>query len=149
MKKLITILSTLILVGLGNSLQAELPDRYGPGYFQRPSFPSSVGYRHQGRIHVEKGMNEEGYQLRIHTSGDIDPESIQVNILGNSILLENDQSFKREERNERGYYSFSRSSRNFRRRFSIPRNADIENMKQSVEAGVITITLPFLNGNRY
>ncbi|MEN8129259.1 MAG: Hsp20 family protein [Pseudomonadota bacterium] len=149
MKKLITILSTLILVGLGNSLQAEWPDRYGPGYYQRPPLPSSAGYRQQGRMHIEKGMNEEGYQLRIHASGDINPESIHVGIQGNSILIENDQSLQREERNEGGYYSYSRSSRNFRRRISIPRNADIENMQRSVEAGVITITLPFLNGYRY
>jgi HSP20 family molecular chaperone IbpA len=104
-------------------------------------------YRSFGRIWVEKGMGQDGYQLRIYTSGDIDPESIQVKILGRTIIIENKQSLQNEESSERGFYSYSRSSTNFRRRFSIPRDADPGNMKRTIVNGVITLTLPFLYVN--
>lgn len=105
-------------------------------------------YRTQGRMRIERDRNEEGYQLRIHISGDIDPEAIQVSVQGNSLLIVNDRSFQTEERGDQGYYSFSRSSSSMRRRLSIPRNADTENMQRRVEDGVIIITLPYLQERR-
>jgi HSP20 family molecular chaperone IbpA len=104
-------------------------------------------YRSYGRVWVEKGMAQDGYKLYVHTSKDIDPRSIQVSIVGRTVIIESKQSFQQEERNDRGIYSYSRSSTNFRRRFSIPRNADTENMSRTESGGVITITLPFLHPN--
>lgn len=148
MKSLSILVSGLVMVGLVNMAPAQGPEPMPyPGY-ERPVPPSSNHYRYSGRIRVEKGMNEEGYQLRIYTGGDVGPESIQVSIQGRSILIENNRSMQREERSEEGYFSYSRNSSSFRRRFSIPRNADAENMQRNVEGGVLTITLPYLNGYR-
>lgn len=148
MKKLILVVSGLVMTGLVNIAQAETPEPMVSPGLERPAPLSTGGYRYKGRIRIEKDRNEAGYQLRIHTSGDLDPESIQVSIQGRSILIENDRSFQREERGEQGAYSYSRSSSTFRRRLSIPRNADAENMQRSIEGGVLTITLPYLNGYR-
>lgn len=146
MKKLTILVASLVMAGFFQLVQAETPQPFpSPGY-ERPMPYSTNSFRYRGRIRVEKGMNEEGYQLRIYTSGDVDPEAIQVSIQGRSILIENSRSFQREERSEGEYYSYSGSSSSFRRRFSIPRYADAENMKSKVEEGVLTITLPYLNG---
>lgn len=133
-----------LLFGFVNQVYAQPPEAYGNPMFQPPMPPSDMQYRSYGRIWVEKGMDQDGYKLQIYTSNDIDPASIQVRIVGHAIIIESNQSYQQEQRSDRGVYSYSRSSSNFRRRFSIPRNADIENMKRTENNGVITITLPFL-----
>lgn len=145
MKSLISKFIAVVFLGLVSNSMAQPPNYFGYQGLDRPSPPAWTGYQHEGRVHIERGLSEAGYQLRIHTQGGISPQAIQVKIQGNSILIENDQSNQREEKNERGYYSYTRSSSRFRRRFSVPRNADTENMQRTVEDGVITITLPFLN----
>ena len=148
MKKLILLGSGLVLAGLACMVHAEIPQPMPAPGFERPIPPSAGNYRYNGRVRIEKGRNDQGYQLHIYTSGDLDPESIQVSIQGRSILIENDRSVQREEQSERGYYSYSRSSSSFRRRLSIPRNADVENIQRTVGDGVLTITLPYLNDHR-
>ena len=133
----------LCLIGLVNQSHAQPPEVYNNPFFQPPLPPSSMPYRSYGGVRIEKGMDQDGYKLHIYPSKDIDPESIQVRIVGRSIIIESKQSFQQEERSDRGFYSYSRSSSNFRRRFSIPRNADIEHMKRSQNEGVVTITLPY------
>ena len=148
MKKTVVFLVGFTMFGCFGLATAEsLEQSTSPGYM-RPLPPTASGIRYRGRIRIEKGMNEDGYQLRIYTSEDVDPQAIQVSVQGHSILIENARSFKREERNDRGFFSYSRSSSHFRRRLSLPRNADAENMQRSVEDGVLTITLPYLNGYR-
>ncbi len=144
MKNIKRLVVATVMSCLFNELQAQVPDIYNNRILQPPIPPSAMQYRNFGRIWVDKGMDQEGYKLRIYISGEIDPESIQVKIVGHTIIIENKQSLQQEERSEQGFYSYSSSSRNFRRRFSIPRDADPENMKRTVENGVITITLPFL-----
>ena len=141
MKKIVATMSFLVLAGLVGAANAQPTGYYGYPGFQRPT-PSWMGSCHQARIRLERDRNEEGYLLRIYTSGDIDPEAIQVSIRGNSLLIENDQSTQQEQKSDRGYYSSSRSSSRFRRRLSLPWDADADNMQRSVEDGVITIMLP-------
>ena len=145
MKSIKAVVSIALLVGLAYQSYAQPPEAYNNPTFQPPLPPSNMQYRSFGRIWVEKGMDQEGYKLLIYTSKDIDPESIQVRITGHTIIIESKQSFQQEERSDRGFYSYSRSSSNFRRRFSIPRNADAENMQRTENNGVITITLPFVH----
>jgi hypothetical protein len=140
--KVVVIVTSLL--GLVNQTTAQSPEAFSNPIFQPPMPPSSMQYRSYGRIWVEKGMDQDGYKLRIYTSKDIDPASIQVRTVGRSIIIESNQSFQQEERSDRGFYSYSHSSSDFRRRFSIPRNADIGNMNRTENDGVITITLPFL-----
>jgi hypothetical protein len=141
------VVTVTLLIGLVNQSHSQSPEVYGNPFFQPPLPPSSMQYRSYGRIWVEKKLDKEGYKLLIHTSQDIAPESIQVKIIGRAIIIESKQSIQQEERSDRGFYSYSHSSSNFRRRFSIPRNADIDKMERSESDGVITITLPFLYSN--
>jgi hypothetical protein len=148
MKKSVVFLVGFMMFGwLGSATAEPLEQTPSPGYM-RPLPPASSSFRYRGRIRIEKGMNEDGYQLRIYTSEDVDPEAIQVSVQGHSILIESARSFKREERNDHGFFSYSRSSSHFRRRLSLPRNADAENLQRNVEDGVLIITLPYLNGYR-
>ena len=138
------VITVVVLFGLIDQSQGQSPEVYNNPVFQPPLPPSSMQYRSFGRIWVEKGMDQDGYKLLVHTSKDMDTKSIQVRIAGRSIIIESKQSFHQEERSDSGFYNYSSSSSNFRRRFSIPRDADIENMNRVDSAGVIIITLPFL-----
>ena len=142
MKQLSRIFTALIVTGSVWSVQAEFQSPMPPPMIQGPSLGS---YSYHGSIRIEKDRDEVGYQLRIYPGGDLSPESVQVSIQGRSILIENNRSFQREERSEHGY-NYARSSNRFRRRLSIPRYADVENMQRRVENGVLIITLPYLNG---
>lgn len=144
MKVIKVVVAVGVSVGLIGPLHAQSPDVYNSPAFQPPLPPSSVQYRSFGRIWVEKGMDKDGYKLLIYISDDIDPEAIQVRVAGRTIIIENKQSFQQEERSDRGFYSYSRSTTNFRRRFSIPRDADAGRMQRTENNGVITITLPFV-----
>jgi HSP20 family molecular chaperone IbpA len=145
MKKILTLLTAMLLLLMTNIAQGQPPEYYGyPGY-ERPSAPPPTNFRRGGAIRMEKSQDEQGYQLLIHINGDVDPESVQVTVQGNSLLIERQQSMQQEERNDEGrFYSFSRSSSSFRRRISLPRDADVGGMQRSTEAGVIRITLPYL-----
>lgn len=145
MKKVLTLLTAMLLLLMANIAQGQPPEFYGyPGY-ERPSTPAPTNIRRGGAIRIEKSQDEQGYHLLIHTNGDVDPESVQVTVKGNSLLIERQQSMQQEERNDEGrFYSFSRSSSSFRRRISLPRDADVAGMQRTVDRGVISITLPYL-----
>jgi HSP20 family molecular chaperone IbpA len=149
MNKSILFVAGMMMIGSISLVQAEAMESVPPPGTQSPGSPGTSGYPFHGRIRIEKGRNEEGYQLRIYTGGNIDPESVQVTIQGRSILIENDQSFQREERNERGAFNYARSSSHIRRRFSIPRQADVDKMQRRVEDGVLIITLPYRKDHRW
>ena len=149
MKKLIAFGVGLWLVTIVGQVQSEETGPVNPMADQeQQSQTRTGGYHYQGRIRIEKDRNEEGYLLRIYTGGDLDPESVQVVIQGNSILVENDRSFQREEQSEWGAYRYSRNTSHFRRRLTIPRDADTANMQRRVEDGVLIITLPYLRPTR-
>jgi hypothetical protein len=146
MKMLKITLLVILVIGSFIDLHAQVPEAYSKRLYQYPLPPTSMQYRNFGRIWVEKSMDQDGYKLHIHTSDNTDPQSIEVKIVGRTIVIQNKQSHQKEEITDRGFYSYSRSSSNFRRRFSVPRNADTENIQRKEENGIITITLPFLYG---
>jgi len=128
-----------------------------PRQSQQPAF-ESLGERRRGYrpppfprqrpsrgMHIERDMNESGYELRIFT-GQESPESVQVEVQGRSILITRSQSEQSQQSDDRGSYSFSRSFSDFKRRVSVPRDADAEKMQRVDGDGVITVTLPRQEG---
>ncbi|MBL3590830.1 MAG: Hsp20 family protein [gamma proteobacterium endosymbiont of Lamellibrachia anaximandri] len=145
MKRLLTILSLAALLSLAFLVNAQPPYGY-PGYMGSPSQTS--GYRHFQRLRVEKSRSEAGYVVRIHTQN-IDPQAVQVDVKGRFLMISNDTSQEAERSNDRGSYSYSRSSSSFSQRISIPRDADVEKMKRTESENLVTITLPVREGFRY
>ncbi len=144
--KFIALISAVCLGAISSFALAQPP---GSGQARSFSYTSP-----NNRFSVQQGMrferyrDQNGYQLRIHTRG-IDPEAIQVNIQGRSLVVRNQESHQVEQRNDRGGYQFATTSSNMRRRFPLPPDADAGAMKRSIEEGVVVITLPYAQGPRY
>ena len=143
----IAFVTPLLLAG---SMQAAAQDAgtYAPvapdtGMYGQRGYPSrsSGTYQQRRGIRIERGVNEEGYYLNIFT-GESGPESVQVEVQGRSILVHRSRSAQTEKRDDQGAYSYSRRSSGFRRRISLPRDADPEQMRRTESEGVITIILP-------
>jgi HSP20 family molecular chaperone IbpA len=79
----------------------------------------------------------------------MDPEAIQVTVQGWSLVVQNRESHRVEQRSDRGSYNFSATSSSMRRRFPLPPDADASAMKRSQEDGVVVITLPYRQIPRY
>ena len=143
MPSAILVAALVLPVAAETQVQPEPPQQptYGAPGDQRylpPPFPRQPPRR---GLRLERDMNEAGYELRIFT-GEEEPQSFQVEVQGRSILITRSQSEQTRQSSDRGSYSLSRSFSNFRRRVSLPRDADGENMQRVDGDGLITITLP-------
>ena len=148
MKKLfiVFVMSSLLAGPMQATAQdsgTHTPVAPGTGMYGQRGYPSgsSGAYQQRRGIRIERGVNEEGYYLNIFT-GESGPESVQVEIQGRSILVHQSRSTQTEKRDDHGVYSYSRRSSGFRRRISLPRDADPEQMRRAESEGVITIILP-------
>jgi len=105
---------------------------------RRPPYPSAV----PSRIYLEKARYEEGYLLRVHTTG-VKAEDIQVQADRGRLRLRVDRSRQGEWQSEQPYRRSSVSSRSsIRRSVRLPYDADGSRLTTSVENGVLEIRIP-------
>jgi HSP20 family molecular chaperone IbpA len=142
----IALIGALCLLAISSVALAQPPGAGDPRHFGYTS-PSNRFSLQKG-IRFERFRDPHGYQLRIHTRG-IDPESLQVSVQGRSLVVENRESHRLEQRNDRGSYQFAAASASMRRRLPLPADADVGAMQRSVENGVVVITLPYAQTPRY
>jgi HSP20 family molecular chaperone IbpA len=140
--KFMVLIGVLSLLAVSSLSLAQPPVR-GYGYA-----PPANRFSMQKGMHFERYRDEAGYQLRIHTRG-MEPEAIQVTVQGRSLVVQNRESHRVEQRNDRGSYQFAAASSNMRRRFPLPPDADVNAMQRTVEDGMVLITLPYIQGRRY
>jgi len=148
------IFATGFLFGIANAGDRRAPDAPGyPGYgnFQPPPQAGRPAPRGLG---IVRGVNEQGYYLRIHLGG-LEPQAVQVTPVGRTLVISATQSLQSERRHapqqsHPGYrqwsYSTQRSSGAMQRRISVPRDADIDAMQRTDGEAVILITLPRFQG---
>ena len=69
-------------------------------------------------------------------------EEVEVEVEdGNVLQISGERSKEQEEKNDR-WHRVERSSGRFLRRFRLPENAKAEQIKASMENGVLTVTVP-------
>ncbi|PKA53782.1 18.2 kDa class I heat shock protein [Apostasia shenzhenica] len=69
-------------------------------------------------------------------------EEVKVEVEeGRVLLISGERSKEQEEKNDR-WHRLERSSGKFLRRFRLPENAKVEQVKASMEDGVLTVTVP-------
>ncbi|MEW8508561.1 MAG: Hsp20/alpha crystallin family protein [Candidatus Thiodiazotropha sp.] len=142
MKSLFLTISLIFMVVAATQLYAQPPGYYHPGmssYDRAGQGPTSFNV--QRRVSFKQDQDDTGYHLRIRLQG-YSPESIQVSVDGRSLLVENQEAHRVENRNERSY-SFSSSSSSMRRRFRLPWDADVTALQRTEKEGEIVITLPY------
>ncbi|MEW8051816.1 MAG: Hsp20/alpha crystallin family protein [Candidatus Thiodiazotropha endolucinida] len=141
MKSALYSISVFVMAAAATQLFAQ-----PPGYYH-PAAPYNRGVEAPSSFHVQRGVrfrqdqDDSGYHLRIFLQG-YSPEAIQVSVDGRSLLVENKEAHRVENRSERGY-SFVSSSSSMHRRFRLPWDADVNGMQRTENEGEITITLPY------
>ena len=69
-------------------------------------------------------------------------EEVKVEVEEGRILqISGDRSVEKEEKNDK-WHRVERSSGQFMRRFSLPENVKVEEVKAAMENGVLTVTVP-------
>ncbi len=141
MKSLFLSVSLIFMVVTGSQLFAQPPGYYYPGGPYSRSMEGPSSFNVQRRIRFKQDQDSTGYHLRIALQG-YSPEAIQVSVDGRSLLVQNKEAHRVENRSDRGY-SFSSSSSSMRRRFRLPMDADVNAMQRTEKEGEIVITLPY------
>ena len=81
---------------------------------------------------------ENGFQIQVAVPG-VPKNQIQLQVMEDQLIIstthQNGESEKRFIRKEFDYTKFKRS-------FTLPKNADTDNLKASFENGILTITIP-------
>jgi HSP20 family molecular chaperone IbpA len=143
MRMLIRLTGAVFAVLLAVSVQAQSPaDYYGmaPG-MGRPLMDRGMGFSQRQGIRFQQSQDNKGYHLIIYTQG-YTPDAIEVRVEGPYLVVQNQQSQRLENRSERGY-SFTSHSTSFKRRFRIPRDADVAAMSREESEDNLVITLPY------
>ena len=74
----------------------------------------------------------------------IDPKDIDISVDGNRLVISGEKR-QEEEEQDKNYYRVERSYGSFRRSFSLPSNADADNIKASSKDGVLSVRIPKRN----
>ncbi len=91
-------------------------------------------------------VNTREGEFAYHVDADlpgVKKEDIKINVKGNMITLSGERKHKKEI-NEKDYHRVESSFGKFERSFSLPEDADAENITASNEDGVLEIVIPKL-----
>ncbi|XP_051122805.1 17.8 kDa class I heat shock protein-like [Andrographis paniculata] len=83
----------------------------------------------------------ESHVFKVDVPG-LKKEEVKVEVEDGSILqISGERSKEQEEKNDK-WHRVERSSGKFLRRFRLPENAKLDNVKAAMENGVLTVTVP-------
>ncbi|PVV07313.1 MAG: hypothetical protein B6D77_14160 [gamma proteobacterium symbiont of Ctena orbiculata] len=141
MKGLLYSISVFCLALAATQLYAQPPGYYHPGMPSSRAAEAPSSFHVQRRVRFSQDQDDSGYHLRIFLQG-YSPDAIQVSVEGRSLLVQNKEAHRVENRSERGH-SFVSSSSSMRRRFRLPWDADVSGMQRTEKEAEIVITLPY------
>ena len=89
---------------------------------------------------VNTREDEKGYYIEIDLPG-VKKEDITIDLNDKVLTISGERKFKEEVKKE-NYYKIETTFGKFERSFSIPEDADVENIEAKSENGVLEITIP-------
>ena len=89
---------------------------------------------------VDISGTEKEYTITAELPG-MTGEDISIEMKGDSLILKGEKR-QEETSEEEGYYRVERNYGSFQRVLTVPKDADVDNIKAQYRSGVITITLP-------
>uniref|UniRef100_A0A1D1YCY7 18. class I heat shock protein n=1 Tax=Anthurium amnicola TaxID=1678845 RepID=A0A1D1YCY7_9ARAE len=91
--------------------------------------------------HIDWKETPEAHVFKADLPG-VKKEEVKVEVEDGQILQISGQRSKEEEEKNDTWHRVERSSGSFLRRFRLPENAKVEEVKASMENGVLTVTVP-------
>ena len=123
---------------------------WGYGFYEAPgdrnyspTTGAESGYHASGSLRLQKGMNEDGYYVRVYSEG-LRPEDIQVYIRHNRLVLQVEQDKQYGLRHPNARYT-SQWQLHFSKQLRLPYDADWTRMTTSTKDGIMEIQLPRRN----
>ncbi|MHA1268216.1 MAG: Hsp20/alpha crystallin family protein [Candidatus Helarchaeota archaeon] len=84
---------------------------------------------------------DDHYEITLEVPG-FDKEDINIEIKNDTLTIKSEKEMKKEEKDEKGKYIYKeRSYHNFSRCLKIPENVNTEDVKASMDKGVLRIEL--------
>ncbi|XP_019177971.1 PREDICTED: 17.8 kDa class I heat shock protein-like isoform X2 [Ipomoea nil] len=111
--------------------------------FRDLSFPFSASGETSAFVNTRVDWKEtpEAHVFKADVPG-LKKEEVKIEIEDDRILqISGERNVEKEEKNET-WHRMERSSGKFMRRFRLPENAKMEEIKASMENGVLTVTIP-------
>ena len=92
---------------------------------------------------------EDAYLLDVDVPG-IAKEDIKLDVKDGELILSGERHMRKETKKE-DYFNFETDFGKFSRHFSLPDDADVENIEASCESGVLSVNIPKLEevNNQY
>ena len=111
--------------------------------FRDFQFPSALSSENSAFVNARVDWREtpEAHVLKADLPG-LKKEEVKVEIEDNSVLqISGERNVEKEDKNDT-WHRVERSSGKFMRRFRLPENAKMDQVKASMENGVLTVTVP-------
>ena len=89
---------------------------------------------------VNTREDDKAYYIEVDLPG-VKKEDIKVDVKDNTLTISGERKFK-EEVKEEDYYKIETSIGKFSRTFTLPEDADVENIDAKSENGVLEIVIP-------
>ena len=89
---------------------------------------------------VNTREDENNYYIEVDLPG-IKKEDVEISLKDNVLTISGERKFKNEVKEE-DYYKIESAFGKFSRSFTLPENADIENIEAKAENGVLEIIIP-------
>jgi HSP20 family protein len=83
---------------------------------------------------------KDAYLFKADVPG-IAEKDLEVTMTGNRLTISGKRDAEKEEKSER-YYSYERNFGSFSRSFTLPEGTDVDQLRASLEQGVLSITVP-------
>ena len=106
-------------------------------------FPTSLSAENSAFVNTRVDWKEtpEAHVFEADIPG-LKKEEVKVQIEDDRVLqISGERNLEKEDKNDT-WHRVERSSGNFMRRFRLPENAKVEQVKASMENGVLTVTVP-------
>nr|KYP36232.1 17.5 kDa class I heat shock protein [Cajanus cajan] len=111
--------------------------------FKDFNFPTSLSAENSAFVSTRMDWKEtpEAHVLKADVPG-LKKEEVKVEIQDDRVLqISGERNVEKEDKNDT-WHRVERSSGKFMRRFRLPENAKVDEVKASMENGVLTVTVP-------